>query len=122
MDIMKSPGPSAKGPGPDKSDALVLFGASGDLAYRQIFPALHGLEAFPEVRCNAPWVSAVLEPGNQLRPCFFHPLYSSNGSTSFESVLNSTAAIAFRRGLDVQADATCQRCVCSLSLPVWAEA
>ena len=88
----------------------------------QYFRALHGLEAFPEVRCNAPWVSAVLEPGNQLRPCFFHPLYSSNGSTSFESVLNSTAAIAFRRGLDVQADATCQRCVCSLSLPVWAEA
>ena len=42
------PGPRAEGQGPDaapKSDALVLFGASGDLAYRQIFPALQGLEA-----------------------------------------------------------------------------
>jgi len=28
-----------------RSDALVFFGASGDLAYKQIFPALHGLEA-----------------------------------------------------------------------------
>ena len=27
-----------------RSDALVLFGATGDLAYRQIFPALHAME------------------------------------------------------------------------------
>jgi glucose-6-phosphate 1-dehydrogenase len=28
-----------------RSDALVIFGASGDLAYKSIFPALHGLAA-----------------------------------------------------------------------------
>jgi len=41
------PGPRAQSLAPraPKSDALVLFGASGDLAYRQIFPALQGLEA-----------------------------------------------------------------------------
>src|SRR5215471_7121768 len=27
----------------DRSDALVFFGATGDLAYKQIFPALQGL-------------------------------------------------------------------------------
>ena len=27
----------------ERSDALVFFGATGDLAYKQIFPALHGL-------------------------------------------------------------------------------
>jgi glucose-6-phosphate 1-dehydrogenase len=27
----------------DRSDALVFFGASGDLAYKKIFPALHGM-------------------------------------------------------------------------------
>ena len=27
----------------ERSDALVLFGASGDLAFKEIFPALHGL-------------------------------------------------------------------------------
>jgi len=26
-----------------KSDALVFFGATGDLAYKQVFPALFGL-------------------------------------------------------------------------------
>ena len=25
-----------------KSDALVFFGATGDLAYKKIFPSLHG--------------------------------------------------------------------------------
>ncbi len=30
---------------PPRSDALVLFGASGNLVYKDIFPALHGLEA-----------------------------------------------------------------------------
>ncbi|MEO5723935.1 MAG: glucose-6-phosphate dehydrogenase [Ilumatobacteraceae bacterium] len=29
--------------GGDRSDAFVFFGATGDLAFRQIFPALHGL-------------------------------------------------------------------------------
>jgi glucose-6-phosphate 1-dehydrogenase len=29
----------------DQSDALVFFGATGDLAYKQIFPALAGLAA-----------------------------------------------------------------------------
>ena len=28
---------------PERSDALVFFGATGDLAYKQIFPALLGL-------------------------------------------------------------------------------
>jgi hypothetical protein len=29
-------------------------------------------------------------------------------------VLNSEAAVSFRRNLDVAADPTCRRCVCSL--------
>src|SRR5271156_1501351 len=29
--------------GPQESDALVFFGATGDLAYKQIFPALQAL-------------------------------------------------------------------------------
>ncbi|CAN5913092.1 glucose-6-phosphate dehydrogenase [soil metagenome] len=32
-------------PSPDRSDALVLFGATGDLAYKKIFPAVYGMEA-----------------------------------------------------------------------------
>jgi MoaA/NifB/PqqE/SkfB family radical SAM enzyme len=86
------------------------------------FRALLGRGTFPPVRCNAPWTSAVLEPENRLRPCFFHPSYPSTGDSSLDAVLNSAEAIAFRRALDVTTDATCQRCVCSLSLPVWARA
>ncbi len=33
----------------ERSDALVLFGATGDLAYKKIFPALAGLEAAGEL-------------------------------------------------------------------------
>ena len=89
---------------------------------RDYYRALLDEGPFPEVRCNAPWISAVLEPGNQLRPCFFHPVYPSDGNASFDEVLNSTPAIEFRRQLDVRANVTCQRCVCSLALPVWARA
>ena len=34
------------------------------------YAALAGVGAFPPVRCNAPWVSAVLEPGGTSGPAF----------------------------------------------------
>ena len=37
--------PSGLESGARRSDALVLFGASGDLAFKEIFPALQGLAA-----------------------------------------------------------------------------
>jgi MoaA/NifB/PqqE/SkfB family radical SAM enzyme len=78
--------------------------------------AVAGVGEFPEVACNAPWVSAVLEPGDRLRPCFFHPVYEAN--PNLQKSLNSDSAIAFRRGLDVSHNQTCRRCVCSLNLPL----
>jgi MoaA/NifB/PqqE/SkfB family radical SAM enzyme len=82
------------------------------------YAALAGVNGFPEARCNAPWVSAVLEPDGTVRPCFFHAPYGrlENG-TRLATVINSAQAIAFRRGLDVTRDETCRRCVCSLNLP-----
>ena len=56
---------------------------------------------FPTVQCNAPWVSAVLEPDGNLRPCFFHPAYGS-AAGGLEDALNSPQAIAFRQSLDVE--------------------
>src|SRR5687768_8249204 len=43
-----TPAPRSRGriddmPAASQSDALVLFGATGDLAYKQIFPALHAM-------------------------------------------------------------------------------
>ena len=83
----------------------------------QYYRALAGGAAFPAVQCNAPWVSAVLEPGHVLRPCFFQPAYAA-AADGLEEALNSASAIAFRRGLDVAANDTCRRCVCSLNLPM----
>ncbi len=84
------------------------------------YAALAGDGAHPAPRCNAPWVSAVIEPDGVVRPCFFHQPYGrvENGK-GLQGVLNSPAAIAFRRGLDVETNDTCRRCVCSLNLPAW---
>jgi Fe-coproporphyrin III synthase len=81
------------------------------------YSALAGVAEFPPVRCNAPWVSAVLEPGDRLRPCFFQPPYESSVD-GLEAALNSDQSIAFRRNLDVARDDICRRCVCSLNLPL----
>ena len=79
------------------------------------FRALLGLAPFPPVRCNAPWVSAVLEADGRVRPCFFHPPYGTlDASTSFSGLLNGPGAIAFRKHLQVASDPTCQTCTCSL--------
>ncbi len=66
--------------------------------------------------CNAPWVSAVLESDGVVRPCFFHPPIGTvaDGATLAE-VLNSPAAVSFRRNLDVATNNVCRRCVCSLN-------
>ena len=83
----------------------------------QYYRALSGIGGFPPVQCNAPWVSAVLEPGGTVRPCFFQPEYESV-SGNLEDAINSEAAISFRRSLDVDRNDTCRRCVCSLNLPL----
>ncbi len=44
----------------ERSDALVFFGASGDLAYKKIFPALHGMAR--RGRLNVPVVGVARTP------------------------------------------------------------
>jgi MoaA/NifB/PqqE/SkfB family radical SAM enzyme len=87
----------------------------------QYFRAILGPSQFPKVHCNAPWVSAVLEPGGTLRPCFFQEEYGS-ASEHLEHALNGDRAVDFRRRLNVAGNGTCRRCVCSLNLPLTARA
>ena len=77
------------------------------------YKAHRGLGAFPEVRCNAPWASAVIEADGTLRPCFFQPAVGNVRQRSLRALLNDEM-VRFRRGLDVGSNATCQRCTCSL--------
>jgi MoaA/NifB/PqqE/SkfB family radical SAM enzyme len=65
--------------------------------------------------CNAPWVSAVVEIDGSVRPCFFHRTIGNITSTTLEEVINGEAAQEFRQSLDMENDATCRRCVCSLN-------
>jgi radical SAM protein with 4Fe4S-binding SPASM domain len=59
----------------------------------------------------------VLEPDGSVRPCFFHTAYGSVDD-GLEEALNAPSAIAFRQSLRVDRHQTCQRCVCSLNLPL----
>jgi MoaA/NifB/PqqE/SkfB family radical SAM enzyme len=65
--------------------------------------------------CNAPWVSAVVEVDGSVRPCFFHRAIGNITSSTLEEVINGEAAQEFRQSLDMDNNATCRRCVCSLN-------
>ncbi len=69
-------------------------------------------------RCNAPWVSAVVEVDGAVRPCFFHRAIGNIRDQTLSEVVNSEAATTFRRELDMPNNPICQRCVCSLYLPI----
>ena len=81
------------------------------------YEAIYGLNEFPEKKCNAPWISAVIEADGNVRPCFFHPANGNIKDESLESILNNSRSLAFRRSLDPGQNTICKKCVCSLSLP-----
>ncbi len=68
-------------------------------------------------RCNAPWVSAVIEASGDVRPCFFHPVLGNIHRQALDDILNGPEALNFRASLDVAKNAICRKCVCSLYLP-----
>jgi MoaA/NifB/PqqE/SkfB family radical SAM enzyme len=82
----------------------------------QYYAAFYGLNAFPYKKCNAPWVSTVIEADGSVRPCFFHDTMGNIRDSSLASILNSDKAISFRKTLDMDKDPTCEKCVCSLNL------
>ncbi len=68
-------------------------------------------------RCNAPWVSSVIEASGEVRPCFFHPSLGNIHDQSLRQIVNSPKALSFRATLDVATNPVCRRCVCSLHIP-----
>lgn len=80
------------------------------------FTALCGRGQFPPISCNAPWKSAVVKFDGTVQPCFFHPAYGVVGEGGFAELLNGKQATEFRANLDVLSNATCERCVCTMSL------
>lgn len=80
------------------------------------YAAFYGLNAFPFKKCNAPWVSTVVEADGAVRPCFFMDTMGNIRDTSLDQILNSKEAIEFRKSLDTSTNPTCVKCVCSLNL------
>jgi Fe-coproporphyrin III synthase len=81
------------------------------------FQAHHGLTEPEAPRCNAPWVSAVVEADGTVRPCFFHRPVGNARAQSLAAVINGPRAIEFRSALRVAENPVCRRCVCSLYRP-----
>jgi Fe-coproporphyrin III synthase len=95
------------------------FIAESPLKFQKIgdyYGAFYGLNAFPYKKCNAPWVSAVVEADGTVRPCFFHPPMGNIHESDLSSILNSETAIEFRKSLDMDTNETCVKCVCYLNL------
>jgi MoaA/NifB/PqqE/SkfB family radical SAM enzyme len=85
------------------------------------YAAFYKLNPFPFKKCNAPWVSTVIEADGGVRPCFFHEVIGNIHDASLGDILNSQTAIEFRRGLNTGIDLTCKKCVCSLNLSPFAK-
>ena len=80
------------------------------------YSAQYGLNPFPYKKCNAPWVSAVVEADGNVRPCFFHDVIGNIQEAGLDTIINSERAIAFRKNLDMDKNDTCRKCVCYLNL------
>lgn len=80
------------------------------------YAAFYQLNPFPYKKCNAPWVSAVIEADGNVRPCFFHETIGNIRDATLAQILNSTEATAFRKNLNMATNSTCQKCVCTLNL------
>lgn len=81
------------------------------------YAAFYGLNPFPFKKCNAPWVSTVIEADGTVRPCFFHPPLGNIHERSLDKIVNSNDAVEFRKNLDIDSNSTCEKCVCYLNLP-----
>jgi MoaA/NifB/PqqE/SkfB family radical SAM enzyme len=82
----------------------------------QYYRAINGADVYPQVICNAPWVSAVIESDGSVMPCFFHKPYGNIYENDFDEIINSREAIQFRKNLDIKTNPICKKCVCSLRL------
>ncbi len=80
------------------------------------YAAFYGLNEFPYKKCNAPWVSTVVEADGTVRPCFFHDAIGNIHNKSLDEILNSDRAIDFRKKLDIDKNEICKKCVCYLNL------
>lgn len=81
------------------------------------YSAFYQLNPFPYKKCNAPWVSAVVEADGSVRPCFFHPAMGNIHKDALCEIVNNPKSLEFRKSLDMGTNNICMKCVCYLNLP-----
>jgi MoaA/NifB/PqqE/SkfB family radical SAM enzyme len=99
------------------TDRFILESPSKLRRIVQHFRAHLGQASNVAPRCNAPWVSTVIEASGDVRPCFFHPVVGNIHRQLLPDILNGPEALRFRSQLDVASNEICKRCVCSLHIP-----
>src|SRR5262249_53598485 len=63
------------------------------------YAALAGDGPFPAIRCDAPWVSVVVEANGDVRPCFFHDPVGTVRRTPLDRIVEEGLR-TFRSTLD----------------------
>lgn len=71
-------------------------------------------DAGRKIQCNAPWMSAVIEPDGKVRPCWFLPPYGNlnDHPKGLADLLNTEASRSYRDSIDVQENPACRACIC----------
>ncbi len=101
---------------PDLASGYIREGADKLRRIVHHFRAQLGLVDPVAPRCNAPWVSSVVEADGSVRPCFFQPLIGNIHDAPLSAIVNGPQAIAFRSQLKVADNPVCRQCVCPLHL------
>jgi MoaA/NifB/PqqE/SkfB family radical SAM enzyme len=78
------------------------------------FGAVAGQSDYPDVRCNAPHISAVIEVDGTLRPCYFLPSMGKLNGVLLRAAVNAPEALDLRRAYRQGERAECRTCVCPL--------
>ena len=81
----------------------------------QYFGAVLGQDAFPEVHCNAPEFSAVIDARGRIHPCFF--IQGASGGSSGAAALaglDELPMASLRQDIRAGRHAECKTCVCSM--------
>ncbi|MEO8397655.1 MAG: SPASM domain-containing protein, partial [Chloroflexota bacterium] len=78
------------------------------------FGAILHQDQFPQVRCNAPHLTTIIEVDGSLRPCYFLPRMGKVNGTPLRHAINSPDALELRRAYRAGERTECQSCVCPL--------
>jgi MoaA/NifB/PqqE/SkfB family radical SAM enzyme len=74
--------------------------------------------AYPAKQCNAPFVSVVIGPRGDVRPCFFKRPFGSVREAPLRELLTGAALFRIRATLNVARDEDCSPCVCPIRQPL----